>query len=112
MPDPARSGAEVHRIVSVTATPAIGEAKPQARPLKFDYLVAQRFITRDQLQAAIAEAAGQQVSVESLGYRGREAIHELLIASDEIKAMIVARSRVPRDPAPAGSAGGDDHPRP
>jgi len=57
--------------VRMTATPAIGEAKTQAR-------------------------AGQQVSVECLGYRGRETIHELLMASDEIKAMTVARSRAPR----------------
>jgi type II secretory ATPase GspE/PulE/Tfp pilus assembly ATPase PilB-like protein len=29
------------------------------------------------------------------GYRGRVAIHELLIASDEIKSMIVVRQRIP-----------------
>jgi len=39
---------------------------PASRPLKFDYLVAQRFITRDQLTAALAEAKDQQQSVESL----------------------------------------------
>jgi type II secretory ATPase GspE/PulE/Tfp pilus assembly ATPase PilB-like protein len=33
-------------------------------------------------------------SCKHTGYRGRAAIHELLIVSDEIKAMIVARSRV------------------
>jgi type II secretory ATPase GspE/PulE/Tfp pilus assembly ATPase PilB-like protein len=34
-------------------------------------------------------------SCKHTGYRGRAAIHELLIVSDEIKAMIVTRSRVP-----------------
>jgi type II secretory ATPase GspE/PulE/Tfp pilus assembly ATPase PilB-like protein len=34
-------------------------------------------------------------SCKHTGYRGRAAIHELLIASDEIKAMILARARVP-----------------
>jgi type II secretory ATPase GspE/PulE/Tfp pilus assembly ATPase PilB-like protein len=66
MSDLARSGAEVHRIVSALATAAIAPARVQPRPLKFDYLVAQRFATRAQLQAAVAEAAERRVSVESV----------------------------------------------
>jgi len=52
--------------VSATATPAIRQTKTQSRPLKFDYLVAQRFITREQLGAAVVEAAEQRVGVESV----------------------------------------------
>jgi type II secretory ATPase GspE/PulE/Tfp pilus assembly ATPase PilB-like protein len=51
-------------------------APPAARPLKYDYLVAQRFISRDELTAAIARAREQQVSVESVlmgRYRVRKA---------------------------------------
>ena len=37
-----------------------------ARPLKFDYLVAQRFVSREQLAAALAEAKEQQQSAEAV----------------------------------------------
>jgi type II secretory ATPase GspE/PulE/Tfp pilus assembly ATPase PilB-like protein len=52
-------GASGPREASPTALPA-------PRPVKFDYLVAQRFVTRAQLAAAIAEARDQLQSVEAL----------------------------------------------
>src|SRR5262249_28508839 len=47
-------------------TPPTGLPPAGSRPVKFDYLVAQRFVTREQLTAALADAREQQVSVESL----------------------------------------------
>ena len=52
---------------SSSPPPAPGSAASAAsRPLKFDYLVAQRFVTRGQLTAALAEAKEHPQSVESL----------------------------------------------
>jgi type II secretory ATPase GspE/PulE/Tfp pilus assembly ATPase PilB-like protein len=56
-------------IVPPPATNGSGPAlsKPAAaRPLKFDYLVAQRLISREQLRATVDEAKERGVSVESL----------------------------------------------
>ena len=64
-----RAVASTLRATSSTASPppAPGpSAVSTSRPLKFDYLVAQRFVTREQLTAALAEAKEQAQSVESL----------------------------------------------
>jgi type II secretory ATPase GspE/PulE/Tfp pilus assembly ATPase PilB-like protein len=54
-------------IVSTISAPAPTQVRSQPpRPLKFDYLIAQRFITREQLRVAMEEAREQQASVESL----------------------------------------------
>jgi type II secretory ATPase GspE/PulE/Tfp pilus assembly ATPase PilB-like protein len=48
---------------NIVAQPALAGAQ---RPVKFNYLVAQRFLTREQLAAALAEAKERQLAVESL----------------------------------------------
>ena len=64
--DDPRCRQHVARIVFATAALARPGGDAASRPVKFDYLVAQRFITREQLTAALAEAKEQPQSVESI----------------------------------------------
>ncbi len=71
IPDPSLAGAPAPAPNTGPACTAstLGPAHPAANPLrlgKYDYLVAQRLVTREQLAAAIGEAKNQLVSVESL----------------------------------------------
>lgn len=55
--------------ITASAPPTIAvEPAPAGipRPVKFNYLVAQRFLSREQLAAALAEAKERQLAVESL----------------------------------------------
>jgi hypothetical protein len=55
---------------STATAPSDTRAEPTPvaapRPVKFNYLVAQRFLSREQLAAALAEAKERHQSVESL----------------------------------------------
>ena len=56
-------------------------------------------------------AQGLRRSAASTGYKGRMGIHELLVATDEMKRMIQKRD-AHRGAAQAGPEGRDDHPAP
>src|SRR5262245_24259824 len=72
--DPLDLGKTIRAVASTLRASTVAAAPPPTgapvsaapRPLKFDYLVAQRFVTRQQLTAALAEAKEQQQSVEAL----------------------------------------------